>query len=44
MGVETGINLEKLLEAVSYSESVFDRQLPGQLLHAGLPEWGAPAA
>ncbi|HJP14643.1 MAG: hydroxymethylglutaryl-CoA lyase [Nitrospinota bacterium] len=44
MGAETGINLGKLLEAVSYAESVFGRQLPGQLLHAGLPEWGAPAA
>ena len=44
MGAETDINLGKLLEAVSYAESVFGRQLPGQLLHAGLPEWGAPAA
>lgn len=44
MGIETGIDLPKLLEAAAYAESVLGRQLPGQLLHAGIPEWGTPAA
>lgn len=44
MGVETGIDLPKLLKAVAYAESIFNRQLPGQLLHAGLPEWDISAA
>ena len=44
MGIETGIDLPKLLEAAAYAESVLGRQLPGQLLHAGIPEWNTPAA
>ncbi len=44
MGIETGIDLPKLLKAVAYAEKVLNRQLPGQLLHAGIPEWNAPAA
>jgi hydroxymethylglutaryl-CoA lyase len=44
MGIETGIDLGKLLEAAAYAESVLGRQLPGQLLHAGIPEWDTPAA
>ncbi len=44
MGIETGIDLGKLLEAAAYAESVLGRQLPGQLLHAGVPEWEGPAA
>ena len=44
MGIGTGIDLLRLLEAVAYAESVFDRQLPGQLLHAGLPDWDISAA
>ena len=39
MGVETGVYLPKLLEAVAHAEKILDRQLPGQLLHAGIPEW-----
>ncbi len=39
MGVETGIHLPKLLEAVAQAERILNRQLPGQLLHAGIPEW-----
>ena len=39
MGIETGIDLPKLLEAVAHAEKILDRQLPGQLLHAGIPEW-----
>jgi len=44
MGTDTGIDLPKLLDAVAYAESLFNRQLPGQLLHAGLPEWDISAA
>jgi hydroxymethylglutaryl-CoA lyase len=44
MDVDTGIDLPKLLEAVAYAESIFGRQLPGQLLHAGPPEWDISAA
>ncbi len=44
MGIKTGIDLPKLLEAAAYAESVLGRQLPGQLLHAGVPEWEGPAA
>ncbi len=39
MGIKTGVNLPKLLEAVSHAEKILNRQLPGQLLHAGIPEW-----
>lgn len=42
MGVETGVDLPNLLEAVARAEKILNRQLPGQLLHAGIPEW-APA-
>ena len=39
MGIETGVDLPKLLEAVAHAEKILNRQLPGQLLHAGIPEW-----
>lgn len=41
MGLETGVDLTKLLEGVACAEGIFGRQLPGQLLHAGMPEWHA---
>ncbi len=44
MGVETGVDLPKLLAAVAYAEEILGRQLPGQLLHAGIMNWDAPAA
>ncbi|MBI3127253.1 MAG: hydroxymethylglutaryl-CoA lyase [Candidatus Tectomicrobia bacterium] len=44
MGVETGIGLPRLLEAVALAESLLGRQLPGQLLHAGIMNWDQPAA
>ncbi len=44
MGIETGIDLPKLLEGVAYAEEILGRQLPGQLLHAGVPDWTAGAA
>ncbi len=44
MGIETGVDLPKLLEAVALAESLLGRQLPGQLLHAGIVDWDAPAA
>ena len=44
MGIATGIDLPKLLQAVALAESLLGRQLPGQLLHAGIMNWDAPAA
>ena len=44
MGLATGLDLPKLLEAVAFAESLLGRQLPGQLLHAGIVDWDAPAA
>ncbi len=44
MGFETGIDLPKLLEGVACAEEISGRQLPGQLLHAGVPDWEAGAA
>ncbi len=39
MGYITNINLEKIIQVVSYLEKILSRQLPGQLLHAGKPKW-----
>ena len=44
MGIETGVRLPKLLEAVARAEKILNRQLPGLLLHAGVPEWEPSAA
>ena len=44
MGIETGVRLPKLLAAVARAEEILNRQLPGQLLHAGAPEWTPSAA
>jgi hydroxymethylglutaryl-CoA lyase len=37
MGVETGVDLEKLIEAGKVAESVLGRALPGKVHQAGLP-------
>ncbi|MDD2919650.1 hydroxymethylglutaryl-CoA lyase [Rhodoferax sp.] len=37
MGIETGIDLNALLEAATVAERVFRRPLAGKLMHAGLP-------
>jgi hydroxymethylglutaryl-CoA lyase len=37
MGIETGIDLDALLEAAQVAERVFDRPLAGKLMHAGRP-------
>jgi hydroxymethylglutaryl-CoA lyase len=36
-GVETGVDLEALIEVAQWLESLLGRQLPGQLYRAGLP-------
>jgi isopropylmalate/homocitrate/citramalate synthase len=36
-GIESGIDLEALIEVATWLESVLGRQLPGQLYRAGLP-------
>ncbi|RRV10512.1 hydroxymethylglutaryl-CoA lyase [Pseudomonas sp. v388] len=35
MGIETGVDLEKLIEAAHLAESVFGRQLPGKVMRGG---------
>lgn len=44
MGYKTGVDLRKLLDGVAYAEQVLGRQLPGQLLHAGIVNWEAGTA
>jgi hydroxymethylglutaryl-CoA lyase len=36
MGIETGVDLDKLLECVALAERIFGRALPGKLAKAGL--------
>ena len=38
MGIETGIDLDALIEAAHIAERVFDRPLAGKLMHAGRPK------
>jgi hydroxymethylglutaryl-CoA lyase len=35
MGVETGVDLEALIEAAAYAEKLVGRELPSQVLRAG---------
>lgn len=35
MGIETGVDLDKLLEVAHLAEDVFGRQLPGKVMHGG---------
>jgi len=35
LGIETGINLEALIEAAQLAESIFDKTLTGHVMHAG---------
>lgn len=37
LGIETGIDLDKLLEAARLAERIIGRRLEGKLMHAGLP-------
>lgn len=38
MGIETGLDLDKLLQAARLAEKVIGRKLQGRLMHSGLPE------
>lgn len=38
LGIETGIDLEKLVEAALYAERMIGRPLAGKLMHAGIPK------
>ena len=38
MGIETGIDLDALLEAARVAQSLIQGELPSKLLHAG-PRW-----
>ncbi|MEP1213714.1 MAG: hydroxymethylglutaryl-CoA lyase [Marinobacter sp.] len=40
MGIDTGINIEALLEASRLAERIIGRPLAGKLMHAGLPKRG----
>jgi hydroxymethylglutaryl-CoA lyase len=44
MGVETGVSLERLLEAARAAQEVLGRPLGSHLLTAGPVRWGEPAA
>jgi len=35
MGIRTGVDLEKLIEAVWMAEEIVGHQLPSELIHAG---------
>ena len=44
LGIATGIDLERLLEAARLAERIVGRRLDGRLLHSGLPAgWKSPA-
>ncbi len=36
LGIETGIDLEKLIAAARLAEEIMDRPLPGKIMHSGL--------
>lgn len=38
MGIETGIDLPKLIEAARLAERIIGRRLEGKLMHSGLPQ------
>ena len=44
MGIETGIDLDRLLEAAQVAEKILGRQLSGKLVHAGRPNRNKQAA
>lgn len=35
LGIETGIDLEKMIEAARIAEEIFQRPLPGKIMHSG---------
>jgi isopropylmalate/homocitrate/citramalate synthase len=35
LGIETGIDLEKMIEAAQITESIIGRALPGKIMHSG---------
>lgn len=35
MGIETGVDLERLIEVAHLAEDVFARQLPGKVMRGG---------
>lgn len=38
LGIETGIDLERLIDAALLAEKIFERPLAGKIMHSGLPE------
>lgn len=41
MGIETGIDLEKLIECAKYAREIIGKELPGHLIHSGKICWEA---
>jgi len=39
MGIETGVNLEKLIQCAQYAREVIKKDLPGHLIRAGRIHW-----
>jgi hydroxymethylglutaryl-CoA lyase len=39
MGIETGINLDRLIACASYAGEIIQKGLPGHLIHAGRVHW-----
>ena len=42
LGIETGLDLDKLIEAARLAERIIGRRLDGRLMHSGLPTRQAP--
>jgi hydroxymethylglutaryl-CoA lyase len=42
MGIATGIDLPRLLEAARLAERIIGRRLEGKLMHSGLPRAQLP--
>jgi hydroxymethylglutaryl-CoA lyase len=39
MGIETGIDLQKLIDCAKYAEEIIQKDLPSHLIHAGMACW-----
>jgi hydroxymethylglutaryl-CoA lyase len=40
MGIETGVNLEELIQCAQYAREIIKKDLPGHLIRAGRICWG----
>ena len=44
MGIDTGIDIDALIECARYAKAITKRELPGHVLRAGKINWQGPAA